>query len=156
MDPLRRGDAAAIAARAQERLGRLIRQGRWEPDAATADLLGDAATLGAPTAPPVLVHGDLHVRHLLVDSDGRATGVIDWGDTALADPAVDLMIGYTAFSGRAREAFLAAYGPLDGVRELRARVLGLHVSAVLTEYASDEGLRELAAEALLGMARAVR
>lgn len=156
VDPLRRGDAAAVARRAQGRLDRLVQQQLWAPDPGTTDLLREAATLGPPTGPPVLVHGDLHVRHVLVVPDGRATGVIDWGDTALADPAVDLMIGYTAFSGRAREAFLAAYGPLDGARELRARVLGVHVNAVLTEYASAEGLRELAAEALLGMARAVR
>jgi aminoglycoside phosphotransferase (APT) family kinase protein len=40
----------------------------------------------------VLCHGDLHVRHLLVDGDGSAAGVIDWGDLCLADAAVDLSI----------------------------------------------------------------
>jgi aminoglycoside phosphotransferase (APT) family kinase protein len=58
----------------------------------------------------VICHGDLHVRHLLVDRDGSVTGVIDWGDLCLADPAVDLSIAYFAFAGRARADLLSAYG----------------------------------------------
>lgn len=49
------------------------------------------AFLAAP-APPVgerrFVHGDLGAEHVLVDGD-RITGVIDWGDAALGDPALD-------------------------------------------------------------------
>jgi hypothetical protein len=48
----------------------------------------------------VLCHGDLHVRHLLIDGDGSAAGVIDWGDLCLADAAVDLSIAYFAFAGK--------------------------------------------------------
>ena len=33
----------------------------------------------------VLVHGDLHVRHVLVDN-GELSGVIDWGDVCVGDP----------------------------------------------------------------------
>jgi aminoglycoside phosphotransferase (APT) family kinase protein len=36
----------------------------------------------------VLIHGDLGAEHVLVDGD-RITGVIDWGDAAIGDPAVD-------------------------------------------------------------------
>jgi aminoglycoside phosphotransferase (APT) family kinase protein len=36
-----------------------------------------------------LVHGDLNPEHLLVDGD-RVTGVIDWSDARVADPAKDL------------------------------------------------------------------
>ena len=39
-------------------------------------------------APPCLVHGDLGFVHLLV-RDGRLSGVIDFGDAGLGDPAVD-------------------------------------------------------------------
>lgn len=52
--------------------------------------------------PLAVCHGDLHVRHLLVDRDGSATGVIDWGDLCLADPAVDLSIAYFGFAGKPR------------------------------------------------------
>lgn len=39
----------------------------------------------------VLSHNDLGVEHVLVDAaTGAVTGVIDWSDAALADPAVDV------------------------------------------------------------------
>ena len=39
---------------------------------------------------PVLVHGDLGAEHVFVDDEGTVTGVIDWSDAALGDPALDL------------------------------------------------------------------
>jgi len=42
-------------------------------------------------APPVLLHGDLWPEHVLVSREtNRLTGVIDWGDLCLGDPAYDL------------------------------------------------------------------
>ncbi len=39
---------------------------------------------------PTLVHRDLNVEHVLVDpATGDLTGVIDWGDAGIDDPAVD-------------------------------------------------------------------
>ncbi len=38
---------------------------------------------------PVIVHGDLMVRHVFV-SGGRLAGIIDWGDTLVADPRYEL------------------------------------------------------------------
>ena len=37
-----------------------------------------------------LTHGDLTPDHLLCDTTGAITGVIDWTDARIADPAVDL------------------------------------------------------------------
>ncbi|MDA0183694.1 aminoglycoside phosphotransferase family protein [Solirubrobacter phytolaccae] len=37
---------------------------------------------------PCFIHGDLGAEHVFVDGD-EITGVIDWGDAALGDPAVD-------------------------------------------------------------------
>ncbi|GGC03482.1 phosphotransferase [Cellulomonas carbonis] len=135
VDPLRRGDPSSVVVRARERLARMRAAGTRLPCDAVEDLLRGSEHLGAPTREPVLVHGDLHVRHLLVDADGGAAGVIDWGDTALADPAVDLMIAFAAFRGAARQAFLDAYGGLDDETALRARVLAVHVCAALLESA---------------------
>ncbi len=111
--------------------------------------------MGAPAQEPVLVHGDLHLRHLLVDSSGAATGVIDWGDLCLADPAVDLSIAYAAFTGPSRAALLERYGGIEPQRELRARVLALFLCAALAEYALDEGRTALLAESVAGLRRAV-
>lgn len=37
----------------------------------------------------VLVHGDLHPGHILVDPDGTVTGLLDWTEAEVADPATD-------------------------------------------------------------------
>jgi len=154
VDPIRRADAAGrVVPLARERLDRLAAAGVRPPEARVVDLLDRAAALGPAQGHVVLVHGDLHVRHVLVDR-GVATGVIDWGDTALADPCVDLMVGWAAFSGPARAAFLAAYGPVPADRALRARALAVGVSAALAEQAAHDGLTELLAEALAAIRRA--
>jgi aminoglycoside phosphotransferase (APT) family kinase protein len=41
-----------------------------------------------PSSDRTLIHGDLGAEHVFVDA-GRITGVIDWGDAAIGDPAVD-------------------------------------------------------------------
>ena len=39
---------------------------------------------------PVLLHGDLSEEHILCDLDrGVITGIIDWGDACIGDPALD-------------------------------------------------------------------
>jgi aminoglycoside phosphotransferase (APT) family kinase protein len=118
-------------------------------------LLEEGRGLAPPAAEPVLVHGDLHVRHLLLDDRGDASGVIDWGDVCLADPALDLALAYAAFSGPARVALVDAYGGLDAERELRARCLAVRLSALLAGYAAADGRPALLAEALAGLRRAV-
>ncbi|WP_158220990.1 phosphotransferase family protein [Kineosporia sp. R_H_3] len=55
-----------------------------------ADLLAVVRRDVPPAAPVrVPVHNDLGAEHLLVEGD-RLTGVLDWSDAALADPAVDV------------------------------------------------------------------
>jgi aminoglycoside phosphotransferase (APT) family kinase protein len=155
-DPMARGVPAVRAAKAREALDRLAAQG-IPLDPALDTLLSRAAESGSPPGPAVVVHGDLHVRHVLVDA-GRATGVIDWGDLCLADPAVDLSLAYGAFAGPARAALLAAYGdgtgPVPPARELAARILAVSLCAALAEYAADEDRPVLLAESLAGLARA--
>lgn len=63
----------------------------------------------APTA-LALCHNDLGAEHLLVDpATGTLTGVIDWADAAITDPAVDLARVLRDLGGRALEATLAHY-----------------------------------------------
>ena len=119
-------------------------------------MLAAAESLGPPRRgqqPSVLTHGDLNLRHLLLPADGSAAGVIDWGDLCVADPAVDLSLGYAAFMGSARAAFLAAYGPVPADRELRARALAAMLCAALADYAASEGRTALLAESLAGLRR---
>jgi aminoglycoside phosphotransferase (APT) family kinase protein len=39
--------------------------------------------------PPVICHGDLHPQNVLVEG-GRVSGVVDWTNTVIADPAFDV------------------------------------------------------------------
>jgi aminoglycoside phosphotransferase (APT) family kinase protein len=63
--------------------------------------------------PPVWVHGDVAPSNLLV-LDGRLSAVIDFGCSAVGDPACDLAIAWTFFEGQSREAFRGRLGPDDG------------------------------------------
>ena len=59
--------------------------GEWRPLIEAGPRDGDAGAIS-----PVLVHGDLAAEHILVDPAGGAvTGVIDWSEIALGDPAID-------------------------------------------------------------------
>jgi aminoglycoside phosphotransferase (APT) family kinase protein len=61
----------------------------------------------------VCVHGDLYARHVLIDDRVSPTGIIDWGDVHIGDPALDLAIAYLMLPAAAHERFRAAYGPID-------------------------------------------
>ncbi len=115
---------------------------------------GSAAKTAASVGSPVVSHGDLHVRHLLVNDDGRPTGVIDFGDLCLADPGVDLSLAYGGFAGRARAALLAAYGPVSPAQQMLARVLAVFLCAALADYAAAQARPRLLREALAGLSRA--
>ena len=41
-------------------------------------------------AVPVTIHGDFAAEHVSLDGQGRLSGVLDWSDAALGDPARDL------------------------------------------------------------------
>ena len=91
------------------------------------------------------MHGDLHLRHLLVGDDGGLAGVIDWIDVCRADPAIDLPLYWGYLPPPAARAFLDAYGPVDDEQLLRARVLAVFLCATLAEYAADLGMPALLA-----------
>lgn len=54
--------------------------------------------------PGVWVHGDIYPTNLLV-KDGHLHAVIDFGCCGVGDPACDLTIAWTFFSGESRSAF---------------------------------------------------
>ncbi len=146
----RRADMPVRVSRVRDRLLDLPLD-LWRPPAAVEDILGDAEGLG-PTSAAALVHGDLHIRHLLVDG-GSVSGVIDWGDVCRADPAVDLMLLWLLLPPEGRRRFVAAYGPIDEERLLRARVLALFLGLVLALYARDVGNARLERESVAALER---
>ncbi|MEO3856428.1 aminoglycoside phosphotransferase family protein [Acrocarpospora sp. B8E8] len=79
----------------------------------------DAALEAAWSGPPVWFHGDLASGNLLV-RNGKLAAVIDFGTSGVGDPACDLVIAWTMFSGESRETFHSAVGQ-DPAMWARAR-----------------------------------
>jgi macrolide phosphotransferase len=61
-----------------------------------------------------LVHGDLHAGHMLVEQDGRVTGLLDWTDAGVGDPAVDFALYDAIFGEAAFQALLERYRDAGG------------------------------------------
>jgi len=153
LDGNARGDMTTRVPLTREALRELEAAGLWRPSASLERLLDEAEGLPPSRERPVVAHGDLHFRHLLVDG-GRASGVIDWIDLCRADPAIDLQLVWTFLPPDGREAFLAEYGGATDEQLCRARVIALSLCAVLAQYAHEEGLPLVEREALDGLERA--
>lgn len=80
-------------------------------DVETARRIWDRALATAWQGSPVWVHGDLGPGNLLV-RNGRLAAVIDFGQLTVGDPACDLAIAWTFFTGESRTAFRAGV-PMD-------------------------------------------
>lgn len=97
------------------------------------DFLGSAVP-GEPGT-PTFCHNDLGAEHVLADAaTSTVTGVIDWTDAAVADPAYDLALVYRDLGPEVFELTLAHYqGRFDDAA--RARVLFYARCALLEDIA---------------------
>lgn len=91
--------------------------GRIDTNAVTT--VWETALQATRHGPPVWLHGDMSASNLLVKR-GRLSAVIDFGCSAVGDPACDLTIAWTLFSGESRETFRAAL-PMDDAAWARGR-----------------------------------
>jgi aminoglycoside 2''-phosphotransferase len=72
------------------------------------------------TFTPTLVHRDLVAEHVLFDlATGHLTGVIDWGDAGIDDPAVDFAGVRRQLGDEFAQQMLAAYHPALDATALR-------------------------------------
>lgn len=152
VDPVRRGDMTYRVPKTRERLAELERLGLWSAPPPAYAVLDAVADLGPPE-PTAIVHGDLHLRHLLVDDAGAPAAVIDWIDLCRTDPCVDLVLYWCALPPNGRNELLDAYGPLTEEQLLRARVLSLFLCGALALWGHHEGVESVKREALAGLAR---
>lgn len=155
VDPVRRADMTFRVPRTTERLAELERLGLWSAPPLVDELLESASDL-PPPEPTATCHGDLHLRHLLVDDRGEPSAVIDWIDLSRNDPAVDLVLYWSTLTPDGRAEFLQAYGRPTEEQLLRARVLSLFLCGTLAVYGRHEGLPALEREAIAGLERTVR
>lgn len=95
------------------------------------------------TTPPqdhygvVFSHNDLGIEHVLVEPvSGTVTGVIDWSDAAIVDPAYDFGLVYRDLGPAALDTALAEYRNDDHeVRAIRARAVFYARCSVLEDMA---------------------
>ena len=85
--------------------------------------------------PPVWIHGDLQSGNLLA-VQGRLSAVIDFGCLGVGDPACDVMVAWTLFSGDARDAFRAALA-VDDATWARSRGWALSFGLIALPYYQD-------------------
>lgn len=104
--------------------------------------------------PPIMssiVHGDFYVRHILVDATHHLSGVIDWGDVHIGDPAIDLAIAHSFLPLKAHAKFRETYGEISNDTWSLALLRALFTSTTLVLYGHHskdaiilrEGLRSL-------------
>lgn len=101
---------------ASERIATLERLGMFLPDNANKmrEILAHMSTWRRN---PVLHHGDLRLKNVIVDPDGRIVAVLDWENCTSSVPALwDLSISLHDLTIDEKQAFLQGYG--YGPREL--------------------------------------
>lgn len=103
----------------------------------------------------MLVHGDLHFRNVVIDDEGLISGVIDWGDTHIGHPAVDLSIVYSFLPSDSRDQFFDIYGQIDEETQQLAQFKGIYTSLLLLLYGADKKNDELVAGAQESLALAL-
>lgn len=108
-------------------------------DAAAAEDVWSTALNSQWQGTPVWVHGDIAQGNLLVEN-GKLSAVIDFGSSAVGDPACDLVIAWTLFSGESRHTFRSALS-LDDETWCRARGWALW-KALITAAGHDSNQRE--------------
>ncbi len=99
--------------------------------------------------PPVWIHGDVAAGNLLTRA-GRLAAVIDFGTSGVGDPACDLAIAWTLFSGKSRRAFRTAVA-LDPATWDRGRGWALWKALItLVEYAGTDQRQAEVARRVIG------
>jgi aminoglycoside phosphotransferase (APT) family kinase protein len=103
-----------------------------EIDASAAVELWNEAASEKYGAPPVWLHGDLKADNLLT-IDGKLSGVIDWGLSAVGDPAADYATAWSWVAPSAREGFRNALELGEG-DWLRGKAWALYGAVIALSY----------------------
>jgi len=131
-----------------EQVDRAIKALASEMPAKAARVVWQTALHASSASPLVWVHGDIVGSNLLL-VDGRLSAVIDFGCSAVGDPACDLLIAWCFFSGKSRRAFRALV-PVDEATWARGRGWALWKALVSLEGARARGSEGLGAARRMG------
>lgn len=135
-DTMRRLDIPFRKPKLRENAKNLILLGYKEEGQSVLDFIEEIEPL-TPSYKLALVHGDIHIRNVLLDEKGILKGIIDWGDVHLGNPAIDFSFLYSYFPKEARQAFFDVYGKIDKQTETLARFRAVYMLVTLFVYAAD-------------------
>lgn len=85
---------------------------------------------------PIWIHGDLSAGNILIQNN-RLVGIIDFGGTAVGDPACDLVIAWTFLKNKSRKIFKANVN-LDNDTWTRARGWALWKAVITLDSLKDK------------------
>lgn len=84
----------------------------------------------------VVVHGDLYAGHILVNEDNVVTGMIDWTEAEISDPAIDFTAHLLLFGEKGLSRILGHYEAAGGrVWPGMAQHIGERLSTSPVRYA---------------------
>lgn len=93
-----------------------------------------------------LIHGDLHPGHILIEKSGNVTGLIDWTEAKVADPANDFVGHYKVFGEESLEILIRAYKEAGGYYwpKMKEHIIELNAATPveITEFALISGMDE--------------
>ncbi|MGE7761978.1 phosphotransferase [Peribacillus sp. NPDC097895] len=153
-DGLRRLDVYFRQKSLMENVSTLLKLGYNEQAYAVKDFverLGDVDV----QHPITLVHGDIHIRNVLLNGEGILTGIIDWGDVHIGNPAIDFSFLYSYFPKEARQSFFEIYGEIEKETESLARFRAIYMLVTLLVYGIDRHDEELIAISSIGLKFAI-
>jgi aminoglycoside phosphotransferase (APT) family kinase protein len=150
IDSLGRFDMPRRKRQSQERLAYVAAHQLVDDICPFMSIVESAPTDYTPRA-DTLLHGDLYARHLLLNETGQLSGVIDWGDIHVGDPAHDLAIALTFLPPGARADFFAIYGPVGQITLTMAKFRAVNHTACVLHYAHQIGDENLLSEMRLAM-----
>ncbi|MEG4321846.1 MULTISPECIES: macrolide 2'-phosphotransferase [unclassified Microcoleus] len=94
----------------------------------------------------VLTHGDLHAGHILINAQAQVTGLIDWTEASVGDPAKDFVAHYRTFGQDALNKLISAYAEAGGRTWSRMADHVIELNATfaieIAEFALKSGLDE--------------
>ncbi|TWD95904.1 aminoglycoside phosphotransferase (APT) family kinase protein [Peribacillus frigoritolerans] len=139
-----------------ENVSNLIKLGYFEQAHAVKDFVETLGEGELDVQHPIsLVHGDIHIRNVLLDDEGVLAGVIDWGDVHIGNPAIDFSFLYSYFPKEVRSTFFEIYGEIEKETESLARFRAIYMLVTLLVYGIDRHDEELIAITSTGLKFAI-
>ncbi|MED7789047.1 aminoglycoside phosphotransferase family protein [Francisella sp. 19X1-34] len=97
-----------------------------------------------------LCHGDLYSKHLIIHNNDLS-GIIDWGDSELIHPAIDLAIVYQYLPKETHSIFWNIYGEVENNIHTIAILRAIYSSVTICWYAHQVGDISLLNEGIISL-----